>query len=73
VILKDWGRLDEAMALLKKSLQRSYVNQAEILQDWGRLKEAMTLLKMCRATLFRGHGAGSAAHYFVGAGAWGTA
>ena len=25
-----------------------------------------------RATVFRGNGAGSAAHYFVGAGAWGT-
>jgi hypothetical protein len=28
---------------------------------------------MCRATVFRGNGAGSAAHYFVGAGMWGTA
>jgi hypothetical protein len=28
---------------------------------------------MCRATVFRGNGAGSTAHYFVGAGAWGTA
>jgi hypothetical protein len=27
---------------------------------------------VCRATLFRGNGAGSAAHYFVGTGAWGT-
>ena|SRR5712664_3837394 len=28
---------------------------------------------MCRATVFRGNGVGSTAHYFVGAGAWGTA
>jgi hypothetical protein len=27
---------------------------------------------MCRASIFRGNGAGSAAHYFVGTGAWGT-
>jgi len=31
------------------------------------------LLLMCRATVFRGNGVGSTAHYFVGAGAWGTA
>jgi hypothetical protein len=30
-------------------------------------------LGMCRATVFRGNGVGSTAHYFVGAGAWGTA
>jgi hypothetical protein len=27
---------------------------------------------LCRATVFRGNGAGSATHYFVGTGAWGT-
>ena len=27
---------------------------------------------VCRATIFRGNGAGSTAHYFVGTGAWGT-
>ena len=32
--------------------------------------EPMFLL--CRATVFRGNGAGSAAHYSVGTGAWGT-
>jgi hypothetical protein len=57
VILKDWGRLEEAMALHKQEeaicqelgdragLQRSYGNQAVILKDWGRLEEAMALLK----------------------------
>jgi tetratricopeptide (TPR) repeat protein len=57
VILQAWGRLEEAMALLKKqeaiclelndrtSLQRSYGNQAVILQAWGRLEEAMALHK----------------------------
>jgi len=57
LILKAWGRLEEAMALLKQQeaictelgdragLQRSYGNQALILQDWGRLEEAMALLK----------------------------
>lgn len=57
VILKAWGRLEEAMALHKKQegiclelgdkngLQRSYGNQALILKDWGRLEEAMTLHK----------------------------
>jgi hypothetical protein len=28
---------------------------------------------VCRDTVFRGNGAGSAAHYFVGTGMWGTA
>ena len=53
LILKDWGRLEEAMALHKKAealslelgnkdgLQTSYANQAVILEDWGRLEEAM--------------------------------
>ena len=27
---------------------------------------------LCRVTVFRGNGAGSGAHYFVGTGAWGT-
>lgn len=57
MILKAWGRLDEAMALLKKhealclelgnraSLQISYLNQALILLLWGQPKEAMALLK----------------------------
>jgi tetratricopeptide (TPR) repeat protein len=57
LILQDWGRLDEAMALHKKEedlctqlgdragLQVSYGNQALILQAWGRLDEAMALLK----------------------------
>ena len=57
IILKAWGRLDEAMALHKKeeqiclelgnrdSLQRSYGNQAVILEVWGRLEEAMALHK----------------------------
>jgi tetratricopeptide (TPR) repeat protein len=57
LILKAWGRLDEALALLKKgeaiclelgnkdSLQGSYGNQALILQDWGRLEEALALHK----------------------------
>jgi len=55
LILRVWGRLEEAMALLKKqealclelgdkdSLQRSYGSQASILQDWGQLEEAMAL------------------------------
>jgi tetratricopeptide (TPR) repeat protein len=55
LILKDWGRLDEAMALHKREealcldlgnkdgLQRSYGNQAPILLAWGRLDEAMEL------------------------------
>jgi hypothetical protein len=29
--------------------------------------------KLCRATLFRGNGAGSVADYSVGIGEWGTA
>ena len=55
LILKDWGRLEEAMELHKKKealclelgdkdgLQASYGNQALILKDWGRLEEAMAL------------------------------
>jgi tetratricopeptide (TPR) repeat protein len=57
LILQDWGRLDEALALHKKkealclelgnknSLQISYGNQALILQAWGRLDEALALHK----------------------------
>ena len=55
VILRAWGRLEEAMALHKKQealcvelgnksgLQASYGGQARILTDWGRLEEAMAL------------------------------
>src|SRR5271157_4896434 len=57
LILRRWGRLEEAMALHKKgeaiclelgnkdSLQGSYGNQAVILKAWGRLEEAMALHK----------------------------
>ena len=57
LILKAWGKLQEAMDLHKKkeaicielrnkdSLQRSYGNQALILQAWGKLQEAMDLHK----------------------------
>ena len=57
LILKAWGRLDEALALLKKKeaiclalgnqdgLQACYGNQAVILQSWGRLDEALALHK----------------------------
>ena len=56
-ILYLWGRLEEALALLKMQeaiclklgnkdgLQACYGNQALILHDWGRLEEAMALLK----------------------------
>ncbi len=57
LILKAWGRLDEAMTLHKKqealclelgeqdSLQIGYGNLAGILAAWGRLDEAMALYK----------------------------
>jgi tetratricopeptide (TPR) repeat protein len=57
LILKAWGRLEEALALYKKQeaislelgskadLQVSYGNQANILHTWGRLEEAMALHK----------------------------
>jgi tetratricopeptide (TPR) repeat protein len=57
LILQDWGRFEEALALHKKQeviceelgdrdgLQRSYGNQALILKDWGRLEEALALHK----------------------------
>jgi tetratricopeptide (TPR) repeat protein len=57
LILKAWGRLEEALALHKKEeaiclelgnedgLQGSYGNQALILQTWGRLEEALALHK----------------------------
>jgi tetratricopeptide (TPR) repeat protein len=57
MVIEDWGRLEEAMALHKKqealclelgnkdSLQRSYGNQALILKAWGRLEEAFELPK----------------------------
>jgi len=55
LIMEDWGRLEEAMALHQKSealclelgdkngLQTGYGNQALILYAWGRLEEAMDL------------------------------
>jgi len=57
VILKNWGRLEHAMALFKQQeaiclkvdnkdgLQRSYGNQALILKSWWRLGEAIELVK----------------------------
>jgi hypothetical protein len=36
------------------------------------LSDVVLLTVVCRATVLRGNGAGSAAHYFVGTGAWGT-
>src|SRR5271157_4803700 len=55
VILKGWGKLEEALALHRKKeaiclelgdkdgLAASYGNQAGIMQMWGRLDEAMVL------------------------------
>jgi len=57
LILRAWGRMEEALALHKKeeaiclelgnmnSLQISYGNQANILYAWGRLEEALALHK----------------------------
>jgi tetratricopeptide (TPR) repeat protein len=57
LILRDWGRLDDAMAMHKREeslcvelgddegLQYSYGNQALVLKAQGRLAEAMALLK----------------------------
>jgi tetratricopeptide (TPR) repeat protein len=57
LILRAWGKLEEAMALHKKEeaiclelankndLQICYGNQALILRAWGKLEEAMSLLK----------------------------
>jgi hypothetical protein len=39
----------------------------------GHTTQAMFEAMLSRATVFRGNGAGSAAHYFVGTGMWGTA
>jgi hypothetical protein len=56
-LLRDWGRLDEALALLKEQerlcqelgdkqgLSNALGMQAVILRDWGRLDEALALLK----------------------------
>jgi tetratricopeptide (TPR) repeat protein len=57
LILRRWGKLEEAMAMLKKQeaiceelgdragLSACYGNQALILSDWGKLEEAMAMLK----------------------------
>ena len=57
LILKAWGRLEEALALLKNqeeicielgnkdSLAITYGNQGAILQDQGKLEEAVQLYK----------------------------
>jgi tetratricopeptide (TPR) repeat protein len=56
-ILQAWGRLEQALALYKKSesiclklgdqdsLQIGYGNQALILRDWGQLESALALFK----------------------------
>jgi hypothetical protein len=49
---------------LEKFAPKSRLIESEI-----RLDKA----SMCRATVFRGNGGGSTAHYFVRTGAWGTA
>jgi tetratricopeptide (TPR) repeat protein len=61
VILRAWGRLDDAMAFLKMQesiclelnnkggLWSCYCNQAGIIKEWGRLQEAMNLLKAMEA------------------------
>ena len=61
LILRRWGRLEEALALHEKEesicrelgnkdgLQRSYGSQALILQGWGRLEEALALHKQQEA------------------------
>jgi tetratricopeptide (TPR) repeat protein len=67
------GRLEEALALLKKTealylelgnkdgLQRTYGSQALILQAWGRLEEALALHKKAEALCLElGNKAGSA-------------
>ena len=68
LILKAWGRLDDALALHKKEeaiclepgnkdgLQRSYGNQANILVAWGRLDDALApiaISKKCWTDLSR--------------------
>ena len=69
------GETGEAQRLLRR-LQAIRVGTLKIAgQDSKRLltqipPELNALL--CRASIFRGNGAGSAAHYFVGTGAWGT-
>jgi len=57
LILHDWGRLEEALALHKQKeaiclelgnrdgLQSCYCNQSNILHAWGRLEEALALHK----------------------------
>jgi hypothetical protein len=42
-------------------------------QRFGLEKLFADVPQLCPATVFRGNGAGSTAHYFVGTGAWGTA
>lgn len=61
VILHLWGRLDEAIALLKKQealclelnnkrgLWACYCNQAGIIKEWGRIQEALDLLQAMEA------------------------
>ena len=48
-------------AVISPLLSNIYLNGL----DWK-------MARVCRATLFRGNGVGSTAHYFVGTGAWGT-
>ena len=44
----------------------------DALQFASHVVMAQTESMLCRATFFRVNGVGSAAHYFVGTGAWGT-
>ena len=61
MILKDWGRLEEAFELLKKeeslclelgdkkNLQINCANQAMTLHAWGRPEDEMTMYKKLEA------------------------
>jgi hypothetical protein len=68
------GRKDELVALITsvEPWRLDATNWLRLNRDaWG-IENGLHQRLVSRVTVFRGNGAGSAAHYFVGVGTWGT-
>ena len=69
--VKGWQATEQGSpqgAVISPLLSNIYLNGL----DWKMARNGFEMVRLSRATAFRGNGAGSAAHYFVGIGTWGT-
>jgi hypothetical protein len=79
-LLEEVGDSPQGRRFLAEDLQQQrQVSLLALSREFASDRPQLAALKdavervLCRATVFRGNGAGSTAHYFVGTGAWGTA